>query len=78
MLLATEKRPEGEEVGIVDQEEHLLGPIAHFLHGIKSEQSFHPLCRAGHCRDVQEVLEFGMESASTGKRVSLPQLKPID
>jgi len=78
LLLATEKRPEGEEVGIVDQEEHLLGPIAHFLHGIKSEQSFHPLCRAGHCRDVQEVLEFGMESASTGKRVSLPQLEPID
>ena len=78
LLLATEKRPEGEEVRIMDQEEHLLGPITHFLHGIKSEQSFHPLCRAGYCRDVQEILELGMESASTGKCVSLSQLEPIN
>ena len=78
LLLATEKCPEGEEIEIVNPEEHLSGPIVHFLHGVESEQSFHPLCQAGHCRDVQEVLELGMESASTGKRVCFPRLEPVD
>jgi predicted dehydrogenase len=78
LLLATEKRPEGEEIEIIEPDEHLSGPIAHFLHGIQSEKSFHPLCRAGHGRDVQEILELGMESAATGQRVALSQLEPMD
>ena len=78
LLLATEKRPEGEEIEIIEPDEHLRGPIAHFLHGIQSEKSFHPLCRAGHGRDVQEILELGMESAATGQRVALSQLEPMD
>jgi len=78
LLLATEKQPEGEEIEIMEPEEHMKGPIAHFLHGIESEQSFHPLCRPGHGCDVQEILELGMESASTGQRVALSQLEPMD
>ena len=78
LLLATEKQPGGEEIEIREPEEHMKGPIAHFLHGIESEQSFHPLCRASHGCDVQEILELGMEAAATGQRVALPQLEPTD
>ncbi|MDG2213671.1 MAG: Gfo/Idh/MocA family oxidoreductase [Verrucomicrobiota bacterium] len=78
LLLATEKQPGGEEIEIREPEEHMKGPIAHFLHGIESEQSFHPLCRAGHGCDVQEILELGMEAAATGQRVALPQPEPTD
>ena len=34
--------------------------------------------RAGHGRDVQEVLELGIEAAGTGQRVPLPQFEPMD
>jgi predicted dehydrogenase len=78
LLLATPKNPEGKEVEIPEPPTHLQSPIAHFLHSLDNDTAFQPLCRPGHCRDAQEILEAGIQSATTGAKVDLPQLAGMD
>ncbi len=72
LILATAKNPEGREVKIPEPAPHLQDPVAHFLHGIESDQSFQKLCRPRHCRDAQEILQAGAASAAEGAKVVLP------
>ncbi len=78
LLLATPKHPEGKVVDMPEAPAHLKNPISHFLHCLDNDTAFQPLCRPGHCRDAQEILEAGMQSASTGSKVDLPQLAGLD
>jgi predicted dehydrogenase len=78
LLLATPKNPEGKEVDVPEPPSHLQTPIAHFLHALDNDTAFQPLCRPGHCRDAQEILEAGIQSATTGAKVDLPQLAGMD
>jgi predicted dehydrogenase len=72
------KNPEGKEVSIPKLPVHLQNPIAHFLHALDNDSAFQPLCRPGHCRDAQEILEAGIQSATNGAKVDLPQLAGMD
>ncbi|MCH2379059.1 MAG: Gfo/Idh/MocA family oxidoreductase [Pedosphaera sp.] len=78
LLLATRKHPEGKEVEVPELESHMQNPIEHFLHGIESGGTFLNICRPGHCRDVQEILQAGIEAAANGAQVDLPQLEGMD
>lgn len=78
LLKATQEQPEGFEIEVPELAAHQRQPIAHFLHGIETDEAFHPLCRAGHCRDAQEILSLGAQAAESGLQIELPQLKEID
>jgi predicted dehydrogenase len=72
LILATTKHPEGREIEIPERPSHMRDPIAHFLHGIETDQSFQELCRPRHCRDAQEILQAGSESVALGAKMDLP------
>ena len=78
LLKATQEQPEGFEIEVPELAAHQRQPIAHFLHGIETDEAFHPLCRAGHCRDAQEILSLGAQAAESGQQIELPQLKEVD
>ena len=73
LLLATEKHPEGREFDLPETPAYLADPIAHFLNGIETDTPFQDLCQPAPCRDAQEILQAGAESATTGAKVALPQ-----
>ena len=73
LLLATEKHPEGREFDLPETPAYLADPIAHFLNGIETDTPFQDLCHPVPCRDAQEILQAGAESATTGAKVALPQ-----
>ena len=78
LLLATEKKPEGNEVPVPESAAHLQNPTAHFLWGIENDEAFQSLCRPGNNVDVQEILQAGIKAATSGARVDLPQLGDMD
>ena len=78
LLKATKEQPEGFEIEVPELAAHQRQPIAHFLHGIETDEAFHPLCRAGHCRDAQEILSLGAQAAESGQQIELPQLEEMD
>jgi len=78
LLHATAKHPEGREVTVPESPPHLENPTAHFLWGIEDDHAFQPLCRPGNNVDAQEMLIAGLEAATTGQRIELPQLEEMD
>jgi predicted dehydrogenase len=56
LLLATEDKPEGDEVPIPALPRHLTNSAEHFFWGISTGEAFQPLCQAETGRDVQAIL----------------------
>jgi len=71
LLLATADNPDGAAVSVPKSLTHLLNATSHFLWGIETGESFLPLCCPYPCRDAQEILAAGAQSAATGRRVAL-------
>ncbi|QGJ72034.1 NADH-dependent dehydrogenase [Planctomycetales bacterium 10988] len=77
VMLATKTSPLGEKVPLTDSPDHMKDPASHFLHCIASGESFYPLCQPRNCRDAQEILDAGRQSAHLGSEVSLPFHIPV-
>lgn len=71
MFLATESEGEREIPVEPLPEGKRSGPEC-FLSCLESESPFPDVCDAGVCRDAQEILEAGIVSNETGRRVMLP------
>jgi predicted dehydrogenase len=62
--LATSEHPDGVELEIPPQPDHLETASTHFLAAIEDPSlEIHPLCEAMHCREAQWILEEGIRSA---------------
>jgi predicted dehydrogenase len=72
LVLATEKQPEGKPVKVPKLPSHLRNASAHFIHCLRTGETFTPLCNDRVGRDAQEILEAGLVSSAKGGEVSLP------
>lgn len=70
LLLATKDQPHGQAVDLPAN--HTRTATGHFLHCLETGEPFTMLCDARIGRDVQEILDAGLQSARTGCEVSLP------
>ena len=57
---------------------HQRQPIAHFLHGIETDEAFIPFAAPDIAVDAQEILSLGAQAAESGQQIELPQLKEVD
>ena len=71
LLLANEDQPEGSGIPLPAPDAHLRDSASHFVDGIQTGNPFQDLCRADVCRDTQEILEAGLQSARQGTRIDL-------
>lgn len=61
--LATSEHPDGIELEIPEQPDHLENASTHFLAAIEDPTlEIHPLCEANHCRESQWILEEGIRA----------------
>ncbi|MGE3804734.1 MAG: Gfo/Idh/MocA family protein [Gemmataceae bacterium] len=72
LLLATDSKPEGENLPVPEAAPENRSGSAHFLHALETGSPFGPLCEARVCRDAQEMLEAGLLSIEAGRETSLP------
>lgn len=63
LLLADRDDPEGREVTVAPLSPEQAGPIPHFAHGIRTGDPFTALCTLEAARDVQAILQAGLEFA---------------
>jgi predicted dehydrogenase len=56
LLLATEDKPNGEEVPIPPSPKHLTNSAEHFFWGLATGEAYQPLCQPEIGRDVQSIL----------------------
>jgi predicted dehydrogenase len=78
LVMATAGRPEGSPVELTPVPAHMKNATAHFLHGLDTGESFFELCSDRLGRDVQEILEAGLQSVARGQEVSLPLKNFLD
>lgn len=65
ILHATVEHPDGLELAVPPQPEHLRSASAHFLAAIEDpSMAIHPLCEAGHGRNAQWILEQGLRATA--------------
>lgn len=72
LLKATREAPDGIEIDVPQPPAHLSQSANHFIHCLKTGESFTSLCQDRICRDTQEILEAGTIAADEGQSVSLP------
>ena len=72
LFLANAEHPDGMEIEVPVPPPEAANASACFLHGLETGQAFPELCNDRACRDVQEILEAGLQSAARGQEVSLP------
>lgn len=72
VLLHTRKNPEGIELPLDDLPDGQKNAIDHFLYCIRTGTAPQGQTCPELCRDVQEVMEAGLRSATTGMEVQLP------
>ncbi len=72
LRMATTEKPEGFEIDVPAPEAHNASASAHFIHVIETGSEIMPLCRPEAWRDAQELLEAGLISANSGKRIKVP------
>ena len=64
IFFATSEHPDGVELSVPPQPDHLANSATHFLAAIEDPGlEIHPLCDAGNGRDAQWILEAGMNAA---------------
>ena len=69
---ATREHPEGQEVEVPPPAPSWQSASRHFVTCLATGDAFAPLCDARHGRDIQEVLQAALQSATTGTEVSVP------
>ena len=72
LIKATRDDPKGTEINVPELSKEHRDSTAHFIHCLKTNEPFTPLCQDRICRDTQEILEAGTIAADEGCSVSLP------
>jgi predicted dehydrogenase len=72
LLRATAAEPAGVPVAVPPLPPEQRSATANFLHGLETGADFNLLCTDRAGRDVQEILDAGLQSARLGSAVSLP------
>jgi predicted dehydrogenase len=72
LFLANAEHPDGIEIDVPAPPPEAMNASACFFHGLETGLSFPELCNDRACRDVQEIVEAGYQSAASGHEVSLP------